>query len=266
MVIDSQTQMQTGAPSGLEASIIENEIPTYRAISARAVTSVVLGLASVFCFTSLWFLLITVASVWFGWAALRAIKRMPDILTGSSLAKAGIGLGLVFGLSAVTRAVAESAMISYDASQFAKKYTEILKTGSVGEAVWYKQAPEYREEKDAVESEKELRETKNPTTPDMYAQETGPIVAIKNILKDPKADIHYVKVETLLVDGLTQYANALLDIDTPQGEQAALLELTKGPNGKFGDWRIREIRFPYRKESAMAMPDKKPDDGHGHDH
>lgn len=266
MAIDSQTQPQIGSPGDPGSSIIENEIPAYRAISARAVTSMVLGLASVFCFTSLWFLLVTAASVWFGWAALRAIKRMPDVLTGANLAKTGIGLGLVFGLSAVTRTVVENAMITYDAGQFAKKYVEVLKTGTPGEAVWYKQSPEFREEKTVEQAEAELKKTKNPTIPDVYAQETGPIVAIQELLKQPKSEIHYSAIESSLVDGLTHYANALIDIDTPEGEKFALLELVKTPTGKFGDWRIREIIYPYRKASAQAQSDKKPDDGHGHDH
>lgn len=261
MAIDSASHL--GASSDPETSVIENEIPAYRAISARAVTSVVLGMASVFCFTSLWFTLVAAAAVVFGWAALRAIKRLPEILTGSSLAKTGIGLALVFSLTAITRAVVEDVMMTYDAGEFSKLYVATLQNEPIASAVYFKQPPSYRKEKTPAQLEEELKKSKSPANNDVYATETAAIRSIKEELKKPNAGIHFSKIESKLIDGATQYANALVDIDAPDGEQFALLELMKEPGAGWGEWRIREIRFPYKPASSGVRQEKK-DDGHGH--
>ena len=271
MAIDTQSETQSQVPADLAdtrtASVIDNEFPAYRAISARAVVSVILGLASVFCFTSLWFLLLAAISVGFGWAALRAIKRVPDILTGSGLAKTGIGLALVFGLTALTRSVVEDVMLTYDAGRFSKGYVEILKSEPIAKAIWYKQSVAYRKEKTPDQLIEELKGSKSPGGGDHYSEEIAPIVAIKELLKKPKSAIHHTSIESKLVDGLTHYANALVDIDTPDGEQFALLQMVKDPGSSFGDWRVREITFPYKPASTGVLQEKKADDdGHGHSH
>ena len=271
MAIDSQSETQTQvqlepADTG-SASVIENEFPTYRAVSARAVTSVILGMASVFCFTSLWFLLLAAVAVVFGWVALRTIKRLPEILTGSGLAKTGIGLALVFGLTALTRTVVENAVLTYGAGQFSKGYVEILKSQPLATALWYKQSTAYRKEKTPDQLIEELKGTKSPGGADQFSEESGPVLAIKEVLKKPNTEIHFSAIESNLVDGLTHYANALIDIDTPDGEKFALLQLIKDPGSGFSDWRVREINFPYKPASTGVLQEKKEgDDGHGHSH
>ena len=269
MAIDTRSETQTPVPAdpinAPTGSIIENEFPTYRAISARAVASVVLGMASVFCFTSLWFLVLAAIAVGFGWVALRAIKRLPEILTGSGLAKTGIGLALVFGLTALTRSVVEDVMLSYDASQFSKGYAEILKSQPLATAIWYKQSAAYRKEKTPDQLVDELKNTPSPGGLDQFAEESTPVLAIKEELKKPQADLHFAAIESKLVDGLTHYANALMDIDTSDGEKFALIQLIKEPNAGFGNWRVREITFPYKPASTGVQQEKK-DDGHGHSH
>ena len=268
MAIDSNSS--TGSISDLESSVIENEIPTYRAVSAGAVTSLILGLASVFCFTSLWFLLVVAASIFFGWNALRTIRRLPDILTGASLAKAGIGFGLVFGLSSITHIIVTDAMLNYEASQFSKKYVEILKSEQLPLALWYFQPVDYRKDKTPEAVVEAMKKEKNPTTPDVFASETAPVRAIKERLKGPNEEIHFSKIETKLSDGLTQYANALIEFDGPgskdfpEKEQFALLELLKAPGAGRSDWRVRGIKFPYSPASTGLQIEKKMDDGHGH--
>ena len=83
-------------PSEGRAAAIENEIPTYRAISKLAVTSLLCGVFSVLTFADPAFLILVVLAIITGlWAQVR-IRRMPDILTGSRLAQTGTALAVVF--------------------------------------------------------------------------------------------------------------------------------------------------------------------------
>ena len=56
MAIDEKASSQTDDPA--DAAVIDNELPAYRAISPGAIVTLVLGIASVFCFTDFWFLLV----------------------------------------------------------------------------------------------------------------------------------------------------------------------------------------------------------------
>ncbi len=77
-------------------SPIENELPTYRAISNRAIFSLVFGAMAIFCFAHPIFYVAAVLAVVLGVLAHRAIREYPDMLTGHGLANAGIALGLDF--------------------------------------------------------------------------------------------------------------------------------------------------------------------------
>ena len=267
MAIDSKSA--SGSIKDIDSPVIENEIPAYRAVSAGAVTSLVLGLSSVFCFTSLWFLMLVAASILFGWNALRTIRRLPDILTGTGLAKAGIGFASIFGVTSVTQIVVQDVMLNYEASEFAKRYVNILKSEPLPLAVWYLQSPDYRKDKSPDEVVDEMKKTKNPSTPDVFGSQTKEIQGIKERLKEDKQEIHFSKIESKLVDGLTQYANALVDLDgpgttaNPEKEQFALIEMIKTPGSGRLDWRIRSIKYPYEPASTGVQAEKK-DDGHGH--
>ena len=83
-------------------SPIENELPTYRAVSSLAVFSLLLGIGSVFTFADTRMAVLGVGALVAGLIALRKIKHYPDILTGARLARIGIALGLIFVLSATT--------------------------------------------------------------------------------------------------------------------------------------------------------------------
>jgi len=267
--VASDSKSVPGSIKDIDSPVIENEIPAYRAVSAGAVTSLVLGLASVFCFTSLWFLFLVAASVLFGWNALRTIRRLPEILTGAGLAKAGIGFGLVFGLTSATQLVVEDVMLTYEASEFAKMYVNVLKSEPLPLAVWYLQSPDYRKDKSPEDVVAEMKTQKNPSTPNVFATQTVEIQAIKERLKEPNQEIRFSKIETKLVDGLTHYANALIDLDgpgtkgNPEKEQFALIDMIKTPGGGRKDWRIRTVKYPYIPASAGLQAERK-DDGHGH--
>ena len=268
MATDSKTQLEP--TSGMP--VIENEIITYRAISARAVASLVLGLASVFCYTSLYFLLVAGAAVLFGLAAHRAIRRVPDILTGVGLANAGIGLAALFGGTSTAMVVVEDYRLTQEATRFSQNYAKVLKDGSIAEAAWYKQSADYRKEKSPDDVVADMRKQRNgPTGQNVFETETAEIKAIKERLAGPDRAIHFSRIENKVVEGLTHYANALLDLDGPAdkdrpAEEFALLEMIKRPGDGSGDWQVRAIRYPYKPASSGLQKEAKPDDGHGHSH
>ena len=69
--------------------VIENELPTYRAISKTAVFSLLFGILALFSFTHWFFYVFAILAIVTGIAANVSIKRYSDIITGSGLAQAG---------------------------------------------------------------------------------------------------------------------------------------------------------------------------------
>jgi hypothetical protein len=248
---------------------IDNEFPTYRAISSLAVFSLIFGLLSVFSFASLWFLLLMAGSTITGWLAIRRIRRVPEILTGRSLAVVGIGVGLLFGLSAITHEVVQEILTSMDARNFANHYMEILKEKPISLALWYEQNIEYRTQNSPDKIVEEIKKAaKSPSGGDNYLTKSTPYVQIKERLKSPGQELHYSKIESKLILGLTTYANVLLEVDGPvtkefPKKEYALIQLTKQPGAGKYDWVVKEFKFPYTPSSAtVEVPHE--DDGHGH--
>ena len=106
----------------LAASAIENEIPAYRAIAASAVVALILGVASILCFVELVFPAARRTGSLVGFTADRKIQRFPDLFVGRGMAQAGLGLGLVFGLTAVTIGTAQSFLLAKQAKDFGRAF------------------------------------------------------------------------------------------------------------------------------------------------
>jgi hypothetical protein len=269
VAIDQTTSKST--TDSPPTSAIENEFPTYRAISSLSILSLVLGVGSVFCFASPWFLLVVAGSVLTGWLAIRKIRQLPDVLTGTAYARVGIGLGLLFGLTAITYSFVQDFTVGMDASQFAKHYVTVIRDKPMSWALWYQQRPDYRKTKTEEEIADELKKSKSPTMPDPYGEKTADIQKMKNRLKGKDETIRFAKIESLAIQGLDVYANALIEFDGPgskdfpEKEQFALVQLFKAPDGGKDDWVVQEIKFPYTPASVVATAKAK-DDGHGHGH
>jgi len=270
VAIDQSSSTSSVDPAPMPA--IENEFPAYRAISSMSILSLVLGVGSVFCFASLWFLILVAGSVLVGLLSIRKIRRLPDVLTGAAYARVGIGLGLLFGLSALSHLAAQEVLINLDAGRFARFYLNVIKDEPVSMSLWFQQRPDYRKTKSPDEIADELRKSKNPVTPDPYGEKTLGIQQIKERLKSQGEEIRYVKIESNATDGLTVHANALFELAGPGSQQYpekqfGLLQMLKGPDGGKDDWIVEEIKFPYTPASAVAtVPKKTDDDGHGHGH
>jgi hypothetical protein len=267
VAIDQTPSPSTLPPDSKAIPAIDNEFPTYRAISSTAVLSLVFALGSVFSYASLWFLLLSAGAVVLGLMSIRKIRQLPEVLTGAGLARVGIGIGLLFGLTAVTRVVTEDVTVNIDASKFAKFYLGVVRDKPVSMALWYQQSPAYRKEKKPDELVEELKKNRSPQAGDAYQASAEPILAIKGRLDGGKGgEISYSHIESKAIDGLTTYANALIKLDLkgtkehPETEAYALFQMVKGTE----DWVVKEVRFPYTPKSAIAVPEKKDDDGHGH--
>jgi hypothetical protein len=77
--------------------------PEYRAISSSAVSCLALGVLSVLALLDWWMLVLPALAIAFGVLALRQIRVRGDELTGAPLAKIGLALALLFGISGAGR-------------------------------------------------------------------------------------------------------------------------------------------------------------------
>jgi len=251
------------------SSAIENELPAYRAISPHAVVSMVCGLLVILTFTTWFFLLFSAAAIGLGLLAERKIRRDPEIWTGRAMAQAGMAMGLVFRLSAVTNDLVQVYLRTQAASRFAKQYASVLKGGTVENALYYSMTPPMREAKSPAELYKDLKQNADPRGLESHYTTLEKIK--RRIDSAPGEDIHFVKLESHGVDGLTLYATALYELhgpgskEFPEKEQHAMVVLKGVTHGKKTEWWIEDAKFPYEPASYVHQQ-KPPDDGHGHAH
>lgn len=276
MATDQKAATASAEPDAT-GSPIENELPTYRAITQLAVASVLCGALAVCSFAHPIFYGFSILAIVLGIAAHRAIKRYPDILTGQRLANAGIALGLVFGLVAGTVATVQYYIVSRDAVRFAKEYADVLQRHSLGEILWNNLGPESRKEKSQADALKDL-EANMAKQRMMVEQKMGQMLALqKRLASSAEQKIHYVRIESLGEDDnhgqLLAYALALYELEGPapkghpEQEHQYVLAILKGrQKGRQYDWWVEDIRYPYTPQSYVTQAPLVDDDGHGHAH
>jgi len=263
VAIDPQT---TAEP--LAASPIENELATYRAISPMAVFAFLLGLVSFLTFADLWFLIASGLAVAAGLYADRRIRKLPDILTGRKIAQAGVALGIISGLAAVTISFVSTWMIRREAAAFGREFAAALESQDLANAVYLKMPYSERKKMTPPEALKKMEElTKDPA---MYMTQTGPIQEIQRRLKaGGDAHVRFVGVEAVGFDRLVPVAGLLLEVHGPpmkghEPEEYALIEAKGDPNSR-GHWWASELYYPYKRES-YAVQTKGPAGHEGHVH
>ncbi len=210
------------APLAVEAaptnsSPIENEIPTYRAISNRAILSLICGALAAISVAELWFLVFAALAVVLGVTANLAIKRRPDLLTGRGLANTGVALGLVIGLGVSTYTIVQGIIIKREASKFAVVYADVLKKGSFGDALLYRIDPANRKDKTAAEMEQEFQAQKARER-GLAEQKMASLMNIRKALQVKGTDLHFISIETQgldeeRVDRVGVFAAALYELD-----------------------------------------------------
>jgi hypothetical protein len=256
-------------------TVIENEIPTYRAISGRAVVSVVCGVLSVLCFAHWVFYGFAILAIGIGIWAHRTIRRFPDMLTGQRLATAGIGLGVVFGASSVTITTVQYVVRSRQATLFATKYATVLESGDLSSILWYNAHPETRKDKTAADISREL-ETK-PKERQMMESRVGPMAQVtklhERITSSKGQKVRFVQLERVGEDEgtgleLQVFATALFEIagppsaKFPEEKQYALAVLKARPKGGKYEWWSDTVMFPYTP-ATYNVPVKPVGDSHG---
>ena len=264
MSLDSPSTAKAEPPP---VPVIENELPSYRAISPLAISSLVCGLISLFSFADLWFTLAgglaVVLGLWADWK----IRRFSDTLTGRGIAQAGIALGLVFSLSAWTVNTVQNLALSRSAQQWAKAYEKLLQTGTMADVAYHRFDPATRKGKAPEELLAEVaRNSSDPATMEMYL---GTLRNIQTRLTQNKMNVRFVEIERAQYDRLTPWALALYelegrDADGKEQHEYFLLELKSPENGPL-NWYISEVHYPYQRRTHVVK-ERPVDDGHGHAH
>ena len=131
MATDQKTSTIDTEPIGIRP-VIENEIPTYRAISARAIFERGVWRVVGVQLRSSVLLRFRDPGGRTGHLGPLAIRRFPDMLTGQGLANAGIALGLIFGWRRGRSRTVQYIVRSKQATLFAKQVRRGPRTGRHG--------------------------------------------------------------------------------------------------------------------------------------
>jgi hypothetical protein len=263
----------SNAVSAYPSSAIENEIPTYRAISPRAVLSVICGFLALFSLAHPFFYLFAILAVVLGFTADRNIQLYPDILTGRTLAQMGVGMGLIFGLAIFTVSTVQAYLVTRNANGFASFYGTLYKSSGLGEILWWGMHPSQRKSMTAEDVIQKLQTSKKAETA-AYDMRISGVRNLKKRLDSSKdQELHFVKIEREGAEGLTHVALALFEVhgppskDFPQEREYALgfLKGISRSSGKGYDWWVDELVYPYKPQTA-DLPETPIDDGHGHSH
>ncbi len=268
MATDHKTSSLLSEPSA--DSVIENELPTYRAISSRAVLSVLCGVMALLSMAHPFFYVFAVLAVVLGFTADRNIQRFPDMLTGRRLAQAGAAMGLIFGLGIATVSTVQGMIRSRNAAQFSQHYASVLKDGTLADAMWLGLPPQQRKGTTAEDVMQKMQSSKKQEQVQLDMK-IGPLKKLKQRLDQKGQDFHFVRLEKELDEGLTAVALAVFEVhgaetkDFPQKEEYALV-IMKGTSTENGyEWWADDVRYPYQPNSAVIQ-EKPGDDGHGHAH
>jgi hypothetical protein len=256
-------------------AVIENEIPTYRAISGRAVACLVCGVLSVLCFAHWVFYPLPILAICLGVWAHRAIRRFPDMLTGQRLASTGIGLGILFGAASLTITTVQHYVRTRQATEFGKTYAKVLESGDMNSVLWYNSHPDTRKDKTADDIARER--DAEPKERRRMAENLGPIAQLNKLhdrVTSSKAQkVHFVKIEQVGEDEghgleLQIFALALFEVEGPpsakfpEEKEYALAVLKARPKGRVYEWWTESVVFPYKPASYVA-PLKPVGDSHG---
>jgi len=271
VAIDQESSPDATEPRPLRRPVIENEIPTYRAVSTRAIFALICGLLSFFSFTSPLFYVFAVLAVVLGVSAERAIQRRPEMLTGRGLARAGIAMGLIFGLSIATITTVQDYLIKREAGLFAARYATMLKESPLADLYFVGLAPSVRATTTPQENLSRMAAAREDAAID--EMRFGPLKKLNEFLKAaPEHTISFVEIEGIGSEDLTPVALAVYKVEDAgdkDHEPEFAMAVLKGtiPEGKRGyEWWIDDVRYPYQPQSYVAPTKPTGDDGHGHAH
>lgn len=271
MAIEQESNPDAADLKMLRRSAIENEIPTYRAVSTRAVVALLCGLLAGLSFTHPMFYLFAVAAVLLGWSAERAIRRHPDILTGGGLARAGVAMGLIFGLSIFTVTSVQHFLTTRQAGAFAAEYAQMVRSRPLADLYWIQLDPRARAVTSPEDNLKQMQGQQEAAMADMKYAGLRKLVA--DINASDKNTISFSGIESLGKDDLIVVAIARFDVhiaEHPREPKAGdALKHDDGHDHKDGDGHDHKEGDGHDHKDGE---EHKHDDGHdhkegdGHDH
>jgi hypothetical protein len=228
----------------------ENVVSTYRAITPLAIASLIFGLATIFAFLSTWFALSGALAIVSGVMAIRAIRRMPEALTGERMANVGIALGLLFGLTSLTIGFVQMWIMDREATKFAREYVAAIQGAKLDEALFLHADPGLRKEK-TPEENVAANTGGSAQAKGMYEMETqGPRDMVKRIKSAPGQTVELGKIVNHTADGMGAYVEVVLIFRGPKTQefpaetQYALLGLHGYPEGRLYAWKVLTVKFP----------------------
>ncbi|RUL89004.1 DUF4190 domain-containing protein [Tautonia sociabilis] len=266
MATDPQTAPDT-APTW-SASPIENELPTYRAISTWAIGALTLGVISAATFASLNFLIASIGAIACGAIALRMIRRYPDLLTGAGLANVGIALGLITGLAAPTISFVQHSILARQARAYGDLFSQTLQEKGLADAFWIAQPPSRREQ---TTPQKLLAEVEANSQQQMMEGGDPRLIGLRSMAErlasSSEQHIYVDGIEAKGFEGITPFAYIRLGLDGPESEkypalQYALIKVEATKHDGRREWFVQDLTFPYTSGSRANVVES----AHGHDH
>jgi hypothetical protein len=265
---------------------IENEIPTYRAVSALALTSAVCGLLAGLSFVSPWWLIVAGFAVVLGAISAWRIHVRPDTLTGRSFAHAGLAMGLMFSVSSVWYEFYSAYVLRNQSRTFAGKVVKTLNFAKTKtpldttEVLWWMMPPDRRKGKVPEDARAEIAQIVKDSSTVRTIEENITQMSRYAGVDQP---IEILEVENSFYSDRDAYATVLLKVgEIHEGKQEeqlkkavvgehpeyALLVLHGLVDGRNFDWFVEQIHYPYTPRTYKAVPKKAEpvDDGHGHAH
>jgi hypothetical protein len=183
-----------------------------------------------------------------GVLAQRKIRRLSDVYTGERMANAGIALGLLFSLSALTIGLVQGWMIDRDASKFAREYVKVLRDGTEADAFYFESTPHSREGRTPQEV---YDQSKAQAKGGMFDEQIRPSRDIRRRLSGPGQTVEFYGIVRHDSRDLQVYANAVLVLkgpktqEFPEGSQYAEAVLHGLPKaGASFEWWIERLIFP----------------------
>ena len=228
-------------------SPIENELAAYRALSPLAVACFVFGLASSLVFTSLNFASLGGLAIVLGLLAHRHIRKLPDVLTGTKLANAGIGLALAFTLAAFTVSGVQGWIYGREAAKFARTYVDAIRDGTRDDLVYFQIPASQRVGKTPKRVVQEAMGGERDAV-EFDMRNAGTTALAKRLGTNPRPTIEYAGIESQATDGLTLHASALVKITDPSGSKPeyALVHLMGNLETPGYAWMVKELDYPHK--------------------
>ncbi len=273
----------------------ENEIPTYRAVSAAALASAFCGLMSGLAFVSYWWLLLSALAIVLGVVGIWRIRSLPTTMTGRGFAHAGLAMGLIFGVTSVAYDLYSTYALKTQSRAFA---ANVLKTFNraktkipveTSDILWWMMPPHMRKGKVPEDARVEIAQLAKDSVKVRLIEDQIRMMAEFSGREQP---IEIVTVEEAVYSERDAYASILLKVgDGRDHSQDADMvaahkpgEVRHGPIGANPDyallvvhgmvdgqtfgWYVEQLQYPYTPKSFKVTPKKAPveDDGHGHAH